>query len=277
MEITVGITCFNEEENIARLLDALLNQRTQAVRIRKIIVVSSGSTDRTDEIVRQYDKAKLIVQKRRKGKASAIRAFLKAAKTDIVVLESGDTIPDPDAIEQCCLPLNNPDVGIVAARPYPHHAGNYLSSVISLQWALHHELSLLSPKYGELIAFRKVISTVPDTAVDEEKVAQLILSKGLAGAYAPKACVSNKGPSSIPLFVRQRRRIHCGHLQLRNETSYEASSLSATRTFKALMKVMWSYAPWTLAGAALLEGYARVLGYKDYLLGRDHAVWEVAR
>ena len=51
---TVGIFAHNEEANIAQLLQIMLEQELKKVEIREIIVVSSGSTDQTDSIVRQY-------------------------------------------------------------------------------------------------------------------------------------------------------------------------------------------------------------------------------
>ena len=51
---SVGITAYNEEANIGRLLQAVIDQRLYTVEITEIIVVASGCTDRTEEIVREY-------------------------------------------------------------------------------------------------------------------------------------------------------------------------------------------------------------------------------
>ena len=48
---TVGVFAHNEEANIGQLLEIMLQQELEQVEIREIIVVSSGSTDQTDEIV----------------------------------------------------------------------------------------------------------------------------------------------------------------------------------------------------------------------------------
>jgi len=42
IRVSVGITAHNEEANIGRLLDALLNQHLHEVEITEIIVVASG-------------------------------------------------------------------------------------------------------------------------------------------------------------------------------------------------------------------------------------------
>ena len=54
MDISVGIMAFNEEKNIGRLLKAILSQKLNQIKITEIIVVSDGSTDKTDEIVKNF-------------------------------------------------------------------------------------------------------------------------------------------------------------------------------------------------------------------------------
>jgi len=53
LAISVGITAHNEAGNIGRLLDRLTYQNLKTVTISEIIVVSSGSIDQTDNIVRE--------------------------------------------------------------------------------------------------------------------------------------------------------------------------------------------------------------------------------
>ena len=52
--ISVGVFAYNEEKNISNLLVALLEQRTEKVHIDEIIVISSGSLDKTDSIVKEF-------------------------------------------------------------------------------------------------------------------------------------------------------------------------------------------------------------------------------
>ncbi|HEV2038246.1 MAG TPA: glycosyltransferase, partial [Candidatus Eremiobacteraceae bacterium] len=49
----LGIMAYNEERNIARLLDSVL-QQSVSDRLASIVVVASGCTDRTCEIVEHY-------------------------------------------------------------------------------------------------------------------------------------------------------------------------------------------------------------------------------
>ena len=77
------MTAYNEEANIGRLLDALLNQHLRQVEISEIIVVASGCTDNTVPIVESYvardPRIRLFVQPKREGKTAAINVFLAHA------------------------------------------------------------------------------------------------------------------------------------------------------------------------------------------------------
>jgi len=72
MNVSIGVMAYNEERNIDNLLNTLLNQRTNKINIKEIIVISSGSTDKTNEIVQRFSKKnkkiKLIVEKKEKAR-----------------------------------------------------------------------------------------------------------------------------------------------------------------------------------------------------------------
>jgi len=280
MEVSIGIMAYNEEKNIGKLLETLLNQNTKTVNIKEIIIVSSGSKDNTDQIVKEFCKKdkriKLITQEKRKGKASAINEFLKIAKHDICILGSADIIPEKNCIEELCLPLKEEKIGIVSSRPMPKKGKGFLSFAVDLQWKLHHKLSLNNPKFGELIVFRKIINKIGKTAVDEEYLAMLIKYSGFKGAYAQKAIVYNHGPKIIRDFLIQRRRIYCGHLNLKKRRNYEVATMNNMRIIKELLKIIEIRKIISTMIAMILEGYARLLGTYDHYTNKNHYIWRIA-
>ena len=283
MDVSVGIMAFNEEKNIGRLLKALLSQELKKIRIKEIIVVSEGSIDKTDEIVRKFMKenkiVKLITENKRRGKALAINKFIKTSKSEIFILESADTLPEKGCIEKLCIPLLNKNVGICASHPIPlNKKDSFMGFTINLLWALHHRISLKNPKFGELIAFKKVINKIPTTAVDEEYIAMLIQKKGFLAKYVPDAVVFNKGPTTIRDFLVQRRRIYCGHLYLRRDSNYAAQTINSIFIFKNLLKILElkpKYLIWTF-GAGFLESYSRLLGKIDFYFNKNYNIWKIA-
>ena len=284
MDISIGIMAFNEEKNISRLLEALLNQELKKVKIKEIIVVSDGSIDKTNEIVRKFMKKnkiiKLITRNKRRGKALAINRFIKEASSKILVLESADTLPKRNCIEKLCLLFLNKNVGICASHPIPiNKKDSFMGFTINLLWSLHHKISLKSPKFGELITFRNIIEKIPNTAVDEEYIAMLIQKKGFLAKYVPDAIIFNKGPTTIKDFLKQRRRIYCGHLDLKKKKNYEVPTINNFNILKNLIadldikpkRLIWTF------GAVILEAYARALGKIDFYTKKNHFIWEIAK
>src|SRR5713226_2298586 len=116
LRCSIGITAHNEEANIGKLLDALLHQKLDSIDIAEIIVVASGCTDRTVSIIEEFAardaRIRLLEQKDREGKTSAINLFLQHAKEEICVLESGDTLPNEESIENLVKLFADPQVGM---------------------------------------------------------------------------------------------------------------------------------------------------------------------
>lgn len=282
---SVGITAHNEEANIGQLLEAMLNQRLREVEITEIIVVASGCTDRTEEIVREYmqrdPRIKLIVQPRREGKTSAINLFLKEAKEDICVLESGDTCPREDSVENLVRMFRDPSVGMTGAQKVavntPDHIVGYLSH---LRLRMEHHLCMEIPRLGEMIAFRKVFDHIPpDVAMDEAFVEALVVRRGLQVRYAPDAIVYNMGPTTVSDFIRQRRRNYAGHLHLKAKYGYKVASLDSRRVLRIALEEAWGAIRllYTLAALALIEAFSRLLGAYDYYIKKErHVVWDMA-
>lgn len=285
IKCSIGITAHNEEANIIHLLDAMLGQRLHSVEIVEIIVVASGCTDRTVEIVQQYStidpRIKLFVQEKREGKTSAINIFLKHATTGICVLESGDTIPHEDAIENMVRMFNDPAVGMTGAHKVPVNTPEHIIGFLShLRLKMEHQLCLEIPRLGELIAFRKVFDQIPpDVAMDEAFVEALVIRRGLQVRYAPDAVVFNMGPETLGDFIKQRRRNHAGHLHLKQKYGYEVSSMGLPRLVKLALEEVWGAVRlvWILIVLAFIEGYSRMLGWWDYKVHkRTHVVWDIA-
>ncbi len=282
---SVGITAHNEEANIGQLLEAIRNQRVHQVEISEIIVVASGCTDRTEDIVReqaaQDPRVQLFVQEKREGKTSAINVFLANAREKICVLESGDTLPHEDAIENMVRMFADPAVGMTGAHKVPVNTPEHIIGYLShLRLKMEHQLCLEIPRLGELIAFRKVVDCIPpDVAMDEAFVEALVVRRGLQVRYAPDAVVFNMGPETVRDFIKQRRRNYAGHLYLKEKYGYRVSSLDSGRVLRLALGEIWGAIRliWILFALGTIEAVSRVLGWWDYRVRkRKHVVWDIA-
>jgi biofilm PGA synthesis N-glycosyltransferase PgaC len=282
---SVGITAYNEEANVGRLLEAIADQLLDEVEIAEIIVVASGCTDGTEEIVRDHmardARIRLYVQGTREGKTSAVNVFLAHASETICVLESGDTLPGEDTIERLVRMFRDPAVGMTGAHKVAVNTPDQFVGLLShLRLRMEHQLCLEIPRLGELIAFRKIIDHLPpDVAMDEAVVEAFVIRGGLQVRYAPDAVVYSMGPNTVSDFVKQRRRNYAGHLHLKEKYRYRVSSLENERVVRIAFEEMWGAVRMmgTLVSLAVLEIYSRVLGAWDYKVKhRKHVVWDMA-
>ena len=224
---------------------------------------------------------RLITQARREGKALAINRFLAAASGNIIVLESADTVPEAGALDRLVAPFEASEVGMTGARPIPvNPPDTFIGYAVHLMWSLHHAVSLVRPKLGELVAFRNVIPKIPeDTAVDEAVIESIVTKLGYQLNYVPEAVVRNKGPDSIREFIRQRRRIAAGHTHLAREYGYRVSTTDLKRILKTLIQHpsrSMRKMVWTL-GTAFLELASRILGDIDVRVRKQvPVVWDIS-
>lgn len=276
---------YNEESNIGLLLHSILKQSFTHGALKEIIVVASGCTDRTEEITRSFmrkdKRIKLIVQKLREGKASAINQFLSAASSEILILESGDTIPEDDTLNKLIAPFNDSHIGMTGAHPVPiNPKDTFIGFTVNLLWSLHHNIALTTPKLGELVAFRNFVRTIPsDSAVDEASIEAIVREEGYELCYVSNAIVINKGPDTIRDFIRQRRRIAAGHKHLLLTNNYRVSTSDPFKILKILLREhSWKIRGtiWMLCAIAL-EMTGRFLGLYDfYIRKKNPYIWDIA-
>jgi poly-beta-1,6-N-acetyl-D-glucosamine synthase len=285
LRCSVGIMAYNEEQNIAQLLRALRKQKLENVFVDDITVVSSGCTDNTENIVREFAEKDpgiiLIVQENREGKSSAINLWIENATSEILVLESGDTLPDDDTLENLVSPFEDASIGMTGTRPMPiNNPNSFIGFAVHMLWRLHHLIALTKPKMGEMVAFRNVVKNIPkSSAVDEDSIEVEIIKNGYKTIYCPEAIVRNKGPENFADFILQRRRIYAGHLWLKEKFGHGVSTMSGIKAFKFLLNdFSWNFSSiFYTPGVIFMEIWGRLLGWYDFRIRKNNPqIWDIA-
>jgi len=287
LHVDLGVMAYNEEKNIMNLLQSVRDQKLENATIDTITVVSSGSTDRTNDIVKEFckkdERIRLLIQQKREGKASAINAFLKEAKNDVVVIASADVILDENALERLIFPITAHErVGMTSVKLVPVDESNsFMGFVSNMHFRLHN---LLNRHTTETAAFRKnLVRHIPDIATDDAYVEAVVQKSGHKAVYVDNAIVYNKGSETISDFLKQVRRYCDGHLFVKNKLGYVVSSMSVAG-MKSIVKELVRYSienPLKIhyvIGYFVLEIFGRMLGVWDYHLNREkHYVWDIAK
>jgi glycosyltransferase involved in cell wall biosynthesis len=113
MTISICITTFNEEGSIGTLLDSLLTQTRKA---NEIIIVDGGSTDKTVEILKHYQKKfggiKLLIENC--TRAEGRNLGIEIAKGDVIAITDAGCVAHKDWLAEITAPFTHKEVDISA-------------------------------------------------------------------------------------------------------------------------------------------------------------------
>ncbi|WCN13649.1 glycosyltransferase [Marinomonas mediterranea] len=241
VKFTLGIPVYNEEKNIGLLLSEIESWKKDI----EIIVVSSGSSDSTDNIVRSFRDVKLVVEESRKGKVSALNKITSMARGDVIIFTDGDVLLEKESIDALEKHFEDRDAVACTGRVVPIDGNSIIMnrlSLISCQvWDEHrincvHSGGFLYPT-GYLHAVRKsVIKTIDiDNQVinDDAVIGVLLFDQGITYKYCREAVVKVKFPDNLSDYFRQKVRTRLGRRQ-------KSSCKILIDQEKELIRVLWS-------------------------------------
>jgi poly-beta-1,6-N-acetyl-D-glucosamine synthase len=282
-QTAVGVMAHDEAAMIGPCLEAILAERAGATRVPVVVVVASGCSDDTVDVARQIaardPRTRVIVEPERNGKAAAINRFLASTTHPYCALIGADVLLTPGALSRLVAPLADETYGMTGAHVVPTNPrGGLAGNVVHTLWELHHELARMGPKLGEAVVFRRLFDEIPtNSLVDEVSIEQQVRSTGVQLRYVEDAVVHNFGPERIDDYLRQRERVHRGHLGVRRNTGYSPMSMNTTLVARAVARYLIRR-PERLAHvtvACALETLARSRArYQDMLHGApESGVW----
>lgn len=221
--VTMLIPAHNEAVVIAaKLQNALgLDYPRDKLQIR---VLSDGSVDGTDEIVRRFADRGVELQRiePRGGKPNAINQGVAHARGEILVMSDANTMLARDALRKLVRHFADPDVGAVTGDV------RLLSDTVSygvgegLFYRLERFLQISEAKLwtaigvdGGMYAMRRnlYVPNRPDTLVDDFVIAMNVAKAGARVVYDPEAIATEDAVSDPAQELRRRYRTTAGGFQ----------------------------------------------------------------
>lgn len=227
--VSMIIATFNEEMVIAKKLHNTVKLEYPKDKL-EVLVVDSGSTDRTREIVDDFAKRvmskaniRLLTQKERLGKAAALNYALKHCDGEIVILSDADVLLDKDAISKITSNFNDEKIGAVSGievirnpdqSPTTKMERGYRSFYNTLRLGETNLDSVMMCE-SEFAAYRReLMETIPqDSVCDDMELTLRVRKKGFRAIYDPTVVFHECSPIKYRSRLKHKIRRGQGNQQ----------------------------------------------------------------
>ena len=217
--VSLLISCYNEESVLAEKLENSLALDYPKDKL-DIYVVSDASSDRTDQIARDYaDKGVQLVRvEGRVGKTACLNVAVPAATGEIIVFSDANAMYKSDAIIRLVENFADDQVGYVAGEaqyvdadltPAAKSEDSYWQYEIIIK-KMESRLHSMVGGDGAIYAIRKELYQQLDPSDINDFVNPLqIIAQGFRGIYEPSAiCYENTSGSFTKEFERKVRIVN---------------------------------------------------------------------
>jgi cellulose synthase/poly-beta-1,6-N-acetylglucosamine synthase-like glycosyltransferase len=223
--VSILIPAKNREKDIGRTLECLLKSNYPKDKM-EILVVTSGSTDRTREICEEFaSKGPVKILNKplqRKGKPAALNLGLASAKGELVAIYDADTYTTPETLRDIVTPFVDPSVSAVTGPiQVLNEDDNKLTKGTSLENTyysgagllyeirerLGQSLFLLGRNFCVRTKLLRNLGGFEETSLTEDFSLMFKLrEQGKRIAFSPKAVAKDLVPASWNAFSMQRKR-----------------------------------------------------------------------
>lgn len=215
--VTILIPAYNEGGCIAGTIENKLQQQYPRDKLQ-IIVVSDGSDDGTDDIVRRYAAQGVLLLRRepRRGKAAALNAAMRSADGEIIVFSDANARFASDAVARLVENFADPQVGYVTGElSVLHGSENQTGAGASGYIRYENWLRLSESRAGSVIgvnggvdAIRRALYTdVPDDQITDFVLPLQVIVAGSRVVYDPRARSAEEANEELGSEFRMRVRV----------------------------------------------------------------------
>src|SRR5438874_3290538 len=215
--VSVIITAYNEERDLAGKLENTLALDYPS-ELLEIIVASDCSSDRTDDIVKEFAPRglRLYRQPQRLGKTAAQNMAVAEARGDIILFSDATSLYQPDVLRALLPSFADPDVGCVAGRlVYVDPADSRVGRGAKSYWGYETFLKSNESRACSLIGASGCLYAVRRTAYvplyheacGDFIIATKMVEQGLRAVYEPSAVCTEETNRRADKELKMRVRV----------------------------------------------------------------------
>jgi len=242
--VSILIAAYNEEKAIKNTIENKLKLDYPKDKL-KVIVVSDGSTDGTDAILRKYEQqgVKFLRQEPRAGKTAALNMAVPNAKGEILVFSDANSLYASDALRHLVQNFHDEEVGYVTGKMiYSNPDGSPIGDGCTAYMKYENFLRSLETKAGSVVGVDGGIDAVRKELYQPMNPDQLpdfvlplkVVEQGYRVVYEPEAILkepSLKAPTDeYKMRVRVSLRSLWALSDMRHLLTFARSSPSSSGT-----------------------------------------------
>jgi len=220
--VSVVIAAHNAERFIAAKLDSVL-ALDYPRELMEILVISDGSTDRTDAIVERYSAQGVqLLRQPRGGKCAALNLAIPRARNEILLLTDIRQTLAPDSLQALVDCFADPSVGAVSGELVIRKGASHDEADIGLYWRyetwIRNRLSDIDSMFGATGPFytlrRELAVPIPeDQLLDDMYLPLAAFFRGYRLIVEPRARAFDYPTSRGTEFTRKARTL-AGNYQI---------------------------------------------------------------
>lgn len=222
-EVTLVIAAYNEKEILHQKIENTLAIRYPSDKLR-IIIVTDGSKDGSENIVSEYPGVISLHQKERKGKTAAINRTMTQVTSPITVFSDANTMLNAECLEKIVIYYQDPKVGGVAGeKKISRDKDNSpVGDAEGIYWQYESFLKQQDAKMytvvgaaGELFSIRTFLFKPLDerTILDDFMISMQVCLQGYTIEYEPLAYAVESPSASLAEEAKRKIRISAGAYQ----------------------------------------------------------------
>jgi cellulose synthase/poly-beta-1,6-N-acetylglucosamine synthase-like glycosyltransferase len=217
--VTVVTSAFNEATHIEATVRNKLSQDYPAALL-DVMVVSDGSTDGTDEILKalalEEPRVRYFRQEPRGGKTAALNALVERARGEIVVFADANSMYRADAVRRLVSVFADPEVGYVSGRMlYVDPLGSLVGDGCTAYMRYENALRVHESQIGSAVGADGGIDAVRRSLYQPMKAEQLpdfvlplgVVEQGYRSVHVSDAVLEEETLSSEAAEYRMRVRV----------------------------------------------------------------------
>ncbi len=259
LTVSFVIAVYNGEKFLERKLNTILSLNYPR-DLMDILVVSDGSTDRTDEIARSFaDQGVRFLRVPHSGKAGALNAAVPLVSGEILVLNDVRQTLDPDCLRNIIACFGDPTVGAVSPQTVIVEGDSHEEAITSAYWRYEHWIRLRLTRIdstfgysGAFAAIRRLLWTPlpPGTLLDDVYEPLVAFFKGYRILMEPTATMYDF-PTVLQSEFRRKVRLQAGLYQMLKIMPELLSSRNRMRLHFLSAKYGRIVVPYCMIGLAL--------------------------